>query len=31
VEHDVPVTVTFPRGRPYVPAAVAPERLVSPV
>ena len=33
VEHDAPVTVTFPRGRPFVRSAVgfAPERLVSPV
>ena len=33
VEHDAPVTVTFPRGRPFVREAVgvAPGRLVSPV
>jgi hypothetical protein len=33
VEHDVPVTITFPRGRPYVRDAVAvpARRFVSPV
>lgn len=33
VEHDAPVTVTFPRGRPFVRDAVGvtPERFVSPV
>jgi len=33
VEHDAPVTVTFPRGRPFVrgAVAVASDRFVSPV
>jgi hypothetical protein len=36
VEHDAPVTVTFPRGRPFVPAdagvaALSAGRVVSPV
>ena len=36
VEHDAPVTVTFPRGRPFVPAAagvaaVVAGRVVSPI
>ena len=33
VEHDAPVTVTFPRGRPFVREAVgvSAERFVSPV
>jgi hypothetical protein len=33
VEHDVPVTVTFPRGRPFVEeaVAVASTRVVTPV
>ncbi len=33
VEHDAPMTVTFPRGRPFVreAVAVAPNRVVTPV
>ena len=31
VEHDAPVTVTFPRGRPYVGTALALTPDVTPV
>ena len=34
VEHDAPVALTFPRGRPFVREAAAdgsPQRFVSPV
>ena len=33
VEHDAPVTVTFPRGRPFVRTTVvaASQRVVTPV
>jgi hypothetical protein len=33
VEHDAPVTVTFPRGRPFIREVVVagPDRFVSPV
>ena len=33
VEHDAPVTVTFPRGRPFVRTSVAltAERIATPI
>lgn len=32
VEHDVPTTVTYPRGRPFVPEALpVDEHLAAPV